>query len=75
MEEKKKFMSVADQLREEGRQEGLREVREERLKQGESKVTKEIAKRMLHLNMDREIIITATGLSEETIKELEKDLS
>jgi predicted transposase/invertase (TIGR01784 family) len=58
VEKKKKFISVADQLREEGK---IKEIRE-------------IAKRMLHLNMDREIIITATGLSEETIKELKKTL-
>jgi predicted transposase YdaD len=59
VEKKKESMSVADQLREEGR----------------IKARMEIAKNMLHLNMDREIIKTVTLLSEATIKELERDLS
>jgi predicted transposase/invertase (TIGR01784 family) len=70
VEGRKEFMSVADQLRKEGLEKGL----EKGLEQGKKSEKKETAKRMLHLNMDMEQIIAATGLSENAIKELENTL-
>ena len=52
--EREIHLSVADQLRQEGR--------------------REVAIRMLQLNMDEEQIIAATGLSKDEIKQLKDEL-
>ena len=55
-------MSTAEQLRTEG------------LKEGELKKSREMAKKLLRLNMDKKKIIEVTDLSVEEIEEIEKDM-
>jgi len=62
VEGRKKFMSVADQLRREGREEGRKEGK------------REVAKRLLQLNMAEDQIIAATGLSKEDIKRIKNNV-
>ena len=57
--------------REEGREEGRKEGKEEGLKEGQSK----IAINLIRLGASCEIITQATGLSEEEVSKLKKELS
>ena len=55
----------------EGREEGRKEGKEEGLKEGQSK----IAMNLIRLGTSHEIITQATGLSEEEVSKLKKELS
>ena len=74
------YYSAKNIAREEGREEGLKEGkiegekkgREEGLKEGEKNKSIEIAKNMLKLNIDINIISQSTGLTINEIKELNK---
>ena len=57
--------------REEGREEGHKVGKEEGLKEGQSK----IAMNLIRLGASHEIITQATGLSEEEVSRLKKELS
>ena len=57
--------------REEGREEGRKEGKEEGLKEGQSK----IAMNLIRIGASCEIITQATGLSEEEVSKLKKELS
>ena len=57
--------------REEGREEGHKVGKEEGLKEGKSK----IAMNLIRLGASHEIITQATGLSEEEVSRLKKELS
>ena len=57
--------------REEGREEGHKVGKEEGLKEGQSK----IAINLIRLGASHEIITQATGLSEEEVSRLKKELS
>ena len=57
---------------EEGRAEGLEEGRAEGEKIGASKEKTETALRMRHAGISDDIIMTATGLSEEELRSFEK---
>ncbi len=57
--------------REEGREEGHKVGKEEGLKEGQSK----IAMNLIRLGASCEIIIQATGLSEEEVSKLKKELN
>ncbi len=65
------FMSVADQLRKEGEIKGI----EKGIQEGEIKGKKEVAKRMLQLNMNEEQIIAVTGLSKDEIERIKDELT
>lgn len=65
-EGRERFMSVADQLREEGEIKGIKKGREE--------VKSEIARKMLKQGMNEEEIMTLTGLSKNDIKDLMDNL-
>ena len=54
-----------------GKEEGLKEGREEGIKEGQSK----IAINLIRLGASCEIITQATGLSEEEVSKLKKELS
>ena len=54
-----------------GKEEGLKEGREEGLKEGQSK----IAMNLIRIGASCEIITQATGLSEEEVSKLKKELS
>jgi len=54
----------------EGIKEGRKEGRKEGIKEGRNEEKINIAKKMLELNLDIEIIINTTGLSKETIEKL-----
>ena len=54
-----------------GKEEGLKEGREEGLKEGQSK----IAINLIRLGASCEIITQATGLSEEEVSKLKKELN
>ena len=56
--------------KEEGRAEGRAEGREEGREEGRKEQKKDIAKKMLELKIDMEIIMNTTGLSKEQIEEL-----
>ena len=64
-------MSVADQLRKEGEIKGI----EKGIQEGEIKGKKEVAKRMLQLNMNEEQIIAVTGLSKDEIERIKDELT
>ena len=64
------YYSAKNIAREEGREEGLKEGKEEGLKEGEKNKSIEIAKNMLKLNIDINIISQSTGLSVEEINKL-----
>ena len=68
------YYSAKNIAREEGREEGLKEGKEEGLKEGKEEGLKEgkieIAKNMLKLNIDINIISQSTGLSVEEINKL-----
>ena len=55
----------------EGREEGHKEGKEEGLKEGQSK----IAMNLIRLGASHEIITQATGLSEEEVSRLKKELN
>ena len=57
--------------RESGREEGRKEGKEEGLKEGQSK----IAINLIRLGASYEIITQATGLSEEEVSRLKKELN
>ena len=57
--------------RKEGKEEGIKEGREEGLKEGRSK----IAINLIRLGASCEIIAQATGLSEEEVSRLKKELN
>ena len=57
-EGRKRLMSIAEQLRVEGKKEGVREV----------------AREMLLLNMDQDQIIKVTNLSKEEIEEIKREI-
>ena len=57
--------------REEGREEGHKVGKEEGLKEGQSK----IAMNLIRLGASCEIIVQATGLSEEEVSKLKKELN
>ena len=56
--------------REEGREEGIKEGREEGIKEGKKEGIEEIARNMLRLKIDIEIIAEAIGLTKEEIEKL-----
>ena len=57
--------------REEGREEGRKEGKEEGLKEGQSK----IAMNLIRIGASCETIAQATGLSEEEVSKLKKELN
>lgn len=63
-------MSLADQIRAEGRQEGLREG----LQEGEFKKNLELAKKFLNDGVDLSIVAKNTGYSVSYLDKLKKDI-
>jgi len=57
-EGRKRLMSIAEQLRVEGKKEGVREV----------------AREMLLLNMDEDQIVKVTNLSKKKVEEIKKEI-
>jgi len=55
---------------EEGKAEGIRETRQEGIREGRMEAKQEIARKMLHEQMDIALIIKFTKLSEAEILEL-----
>lgn len=55
---------------EQGIKQGLKQGLQEGIKQGQKEARLEIAQRLIEMNMSREDIIKATGLSEEEVDEL-----
>ena len=76
-----KFVSIASFLRKEGRREGRREGRKEGrregrregLREGRKEERREVARNLIELGMDNEMIIRVTNLSEEEIIKLRKN--
>lgn len=75
-------MSIAERLRSEGMQEGvekglekgLERGLEKGLREGELKKSREMAKKLLHLNMDMKKIIEVTDLTAKEIEQIKKDM-
>lgn len=61
-------MSVAEELRKEGKMEGIIEGRKEGKKEGKI----EVAKNMLQSGMDAEQIINLTGLSKDILEQIKE---
>ncbi len=61
-EGRKRLMSIAEQLRVEGKKEGMKEG------------VREVAREMLLLNMDQDQIIKVTNLSKKEIEEIKKEI-
>ena len=59
----------------EGKEEGLKEGREEGRKEGKEDERSKIAINLIRLGASCEIIVQATGLSEEEVSRLKKELS
>jgi predicted transposase/invertase (TIGR01784 family) len=81
-EGRKRLMSIAERLRSEGMQEGvekglekgLERGLEKGLREGELKKSREMAKKLLHLNMDMKKIIEVTDLTAKEIEQIKKDM-
>lgn len=63
-------MSIAERLRSEGMKEGMKEG----IKEGELKKSREIAKNLLRLNVDKKKIMEATTLPAEEIERIKNDM-
>ncbi|WP_158618933.1 MULTISPECIES: hypothetical protein [Pantoea] len=58
-------MTIAEQLKQEGRKEGKLE--------GKPEARLEVARSLLKMNMSREAILQATGLTEEQLSRIQAD--
>ncbi|HGY0482254.1 TPA: hypothetical protein ACNUIJ_003983 [Salmonella enterica subsp. enterica serovar Derby] len=63
-------MTIAEQLKDEGRQEGMQLGRQEGLQLGRQESLQDVAARLLKMGMSTETVKQATGLSEEDLKKL-----
>ena len=74
MSDTKQFMSVAEQLREEGYKEGYEEGLKEEIKknreEGKREKQFEIAKKMLQSGMEDSQVIAFTGITADDIKQI-----
>lgn len=73
-EGRKRLMSIAERLRSEGMKEGVKEGMKEGIKEGELKKSREIAKNLLRLNVDKKKIMEATTLPAEEIERIKNDM-
>ncbi|WP_313382657.1 hypothetical protein [Pantoea sp.] len=64
-------MTIAEQLKQKGRLEGKLEGKLEGRREGEREGTLKVARSLLKMNMPREAIMQATGLSEEELNRLQ----
>ncbi|EJF0241854.1 Rpn family recombination-promoting nuclease/putative transposase [Salmonella enterica subsp. enterica serovar Liverpool] len=64
------LMNIAEQLKDEGRQEGMQLGRQEGLQLGRQESLQDVAARLLKMGMSTETVKQATGLSEEDLKKL-----
>ncbi len=73
MEGGEAIMTVAQELRRQGREEGLRYGREEGLKDGREEATHEVARRMLAKGATVDFVVETTGLTAEQVAALRND--
>jgi len=70
-QQKDALMTIAEQLKQKGRLEGKLEGKLEGRREGEREGTLKVARSLLKMNMPREAIMQATGLSEEELNRLQ----
>jgi len=67
MEGGEAIMTVAQELRRQGREEGLKDGREEGREEGREKERIEVARRMLEKGIPLDLIVETTGLIKEQV--------